>query len=70
MGDVTRLQPKGTKLDIPCEDVLKNALDADLDEVVIMGSKGDSLFFASSKSRKGDILFLIKLLENYLITAD
>lgn len=53
-----KVLPVITSLDINVERVLNSALDAKLDQVVILGRDPDGQFyFASSKSDGGDVLW-------------
>lgn len=53
--------PVVTSLPIPCERVLNRAIKAELEEVMVIGSKPDgSYFFASSFSDGGNVLWLLE----------
>lgn len=60
--------PVITKLDIPVERILNNALDADLERVVIVAeTKEGSRYFASSVADGGTVMWMMELAKAGLI---
>lgn len=50
-----------TRLDLPSERVLQKAIDAAVQEVVVIGyDKDGEFYFASSKADGGDVLWLLE----------
>lgn len=57
-----------TKLEIPCEKLLKKAIDSNLTTVLILGyNKDGSLYFASSHADGGDIMWLMEKAKKELL---
>lgn len=65
MGEVIDLNVE-TSVDIPPDKVLADALGADLDEVVVMGWKGDDLYVGFSSSYVPDILYLLMMAQKFV----
>ena len=60
--------PVVTTLDIPPERILSKAVDADLQEVIIIGtSKEGDLYFAGSMADGGNALWLIEKAKKALL---
>jgi len=60
--------PVVTTLDIPPERILRKAADADLQEVIIIGtSKEGDLYFAGSMADGGNALWLIEKAKKALL---
>lgn len=59
-ADIIEL-PVITKLDIPVERVIRKASEADLDEIVVVGSTKDGdFYFCSNKADGGTVLWLLE----------
>ncbi len=69
MGEV--LEPSFiTTLDIPVERILRKAQEAGLTTVVVMGwDENESLYFASSVSDGGEVLWLMEKCKRDLLDA-
>lgn len=60
-----------TKLDLPIEQILERAKDANLETVVVMGwDKDGSPFFASSTPDGGDVLWLMEMTKKRLLDTE
>lgn len=60
-----------TDRDFPADLILRKALDADLDGVVILGYQKDGEgFFASSMADGGDVLWLIESFKKKLLEVE
>lgn len=67
MGEVVDLSVT-TTLDVPPERVLDAVPKADLEQVVVVGSRKDgSLYFASSTSDGGNVLWLFEVAKHQLM---
>jgi len=62
--------PVITRLNLPPERVLKNALKEGMEDVVVIGydSEGE-FYFASSKADGGDVMWLLELAKKHLLEA-
>lgn len=70
MGDVIKFDGI-TRLDIPANDVLGGAVDANLESAVVMGyDQEGEFYFASSIANGPDVLWLMENLKKMLIEAD
>lgn len=57
-----------TRLDLPPERVLQQAMDAGLTEVVVIGlDPAGNFWFASSKSNGGDVLWHLEIAKKRLL---
>lgn len=72
MGGKVILLPVVTRLDVPAERILQNAIGANLESVVIAGYTADGEeFFASSVADGGTTLWLVERFKQALLkTAD
>ncbi len=60
-----------TKLDIPAEKVLRRAIDAELDHVLILGwHDGETLYAASTTSDVGKLLQLLETFKHNLMSGE
>ena len=67
MDNVVEL-PVVTTLPIPCERVLRKAIEASLGEVLVIGMVEDgSLYFAGSHGEIGNALWLLERAKNELL---
>jgi hypothetical protein len=63
--------PGITKLDLPAEKILSRAIDADLEDVLIIGwEKDETLYAASTTANVGKLLHLIETFKHKLIAGD
>lgn len=70
MGEVVVLNG-WTKLDIPSERVLSNALQADLTTAVVMGyDKQGNLYFASNTGDLGRVCWLMEQSKQLMLRVD
>ena len=70
MAEVTILDVQ-TKLDIPPERILKKALEADLEGVVVLGYTKDGLYYmAASYADQSTTLWLLETLRHHLMQAE
>jgi len=57
-----------TRLDIPVEAILEEAIKVDLEEVVVIGwEKDGEMYFSSSKADGGDVLWLMEKAKKMLL---
>ncbi len=62
--------PVITKLDLPVDRILEEAIKAELSEVVLMGyDKDGGYYFASSKADGGDVLWLLEYTKRRLFES-
>jgi len=72
MSDNVLLFNGATMLDIPVDKVLKAAIEANMNNVIVIGDIGDELYFASSiGARKEEkIIYLLELAKHKLLSGD
>jgi hypothetical protein len=69
MGDILRL-PVRTRLDCLPERTIQDAIEANLESVVIMGyDKDGDEYFASSIADSGTVLWLLERLKRQLLAS-
>lgn len=67
MGEVIAF-PGLTKADVPVENVLAGATEADIAEVVVIGfTRAGEFYFAASKADGSDVLWLLELAKKRLL---
>lgn len=66
MGDVILLDC-ATRLPIPPDRVLQQAIDAGVNNAIVIGLHNGHLYFASSLPNIGDVLLLLKSAEKFLL---
>lgn len=68
-ADLVRF-PGTTKVDLPAANVLKDAVDSDLKEAIVIGREQDgSAFYASSLGDAGHILLELEKVKKMLMEA-
>jgi hypothetical protein len=67
--NITQFRNPNSRLDGDANEILKNAGEAELEDVVVIGTKGDTIYFASNKARKADVLFLMEILKHELLSS-
>ena len=57
-----------SRVDLPAERILKPALDADLEDAIVIGHRKDgSLYFAGTMADGGEVLWLMELAKRRLM---
>lgn len=70
MGEVVELDVE-TLLDLPAERILRRALEADLEGVVVIGWCGDGTrYFASSYAAGPEVLWLLETAKRDLLSIE
>jgi hypothetical protein len=59
--------PGSTTLPVPARQTLESAIDADLDEVLVIGWQGNDLYFAGNTSDTREILWLLEKAKKWLL---
>lgn len=60
--------PGATRLDIPAERILRQALDSDLETAIVIGRTRDgNIYFVSSFADGGDVLWLMEIAKKHLL---
>ena len=60
-----------TKLPVPVENVLRGAIEQDLEDVIIIGrTKDQELYMAASNGDGPELLWLIECAKSYILSPD
>ena len=60
-----------TRLSVPAENVLKGAIEQNLEDVIIIGrTKDQDLYMAASTGEGPEILWLIECAKGYILSPD
>lgn len=69
-NDNVIILPVMTRLDIPVERVINAVIKDELENIVVIGEKGDEYFFYSSLGKPQNTLWLIEIAKRILMRDD
>jgi hypothetical protein len=70
-GVVLKLVPPTSRFDAKCDEILQDAIDRGMQDVIVVGYTKSGEFYAASNTADGaEVVYLLELLKHKLLSGD